>query len=61
MDFGQYTEKQVFDAIAPRKGSGKCERCGKPTRTKTVFGTTICNDCLDKQLGKRRPGANRYW
>lgn len=48
-DFGQYTPKQVFNIIKPRKGSGTCERCGKKTRTRTIFGMTICNACWKKQ------------
>lgn len=48
MDFGQYTNAQVVSRLKPRKGSGKCDRCGAPTRTKTILGATICNKCWKK-------------
>ena len=51
MDYGQYSEKEVMEKLKGMsgKGSGVCERCGAKTKTKKVFGMTICNTCWNKQ------------
>lgn len=53
MDFGQYSKKDVLSKLKPKKGSGTCAWCGKPTRAETILGTTICNACWERHNKKR--------
>jgi hypothetical protein len=51
-DLGQYSMEDIANRLRPRKGSGVCIRCGAKTRTKEMFGMTICNACWKKQTGR---------